>query len=97
MHPNPAERLSVYDALRVYAWGGAYAGFEEADRGTLEVGKRADFITMSEDPFETARDRLHTLKVSSTWKDGRPLVVQGKGLPALAATALRGLMSGARL
>jgi predicted amidohydrolase YtcJ len=97
MHPTKSERLSVYEALRAYAWGGAYAGFEEAERGTLEVGKRADFITMSEDPFETAHDKLHTLKVRSTWKDGRPLAVPRQGLPALAATALRGLVAGATL
>ena len=97
MHPNPTARLSVYEALRAYTWGGAYAGFEETDRGTLEIGKLADFITMSEDPFETDHDRLHTLKVRSTWKAGRPLMVPGQGLPALAATALRGLCAGAIL
>ena len=97
MHPIRPERLSVYEALRAYAWGGAYAGFEEDDRGTLEIGKMADFITMKEDPFETAHDQLHRLKISSTWKDGQPLAVQGKGLPALAAMALRGLGAGAIL
>jgi len=97
MHPNPSERLSVYEALRAYTWGGAYAGFEESERGTLDIGKRADFITVSEDPLETPHDRLHALKVRSTWKDGRPLAVPGPGLPALAATALRGITAGATL
>ncbi|HWR10774.1 MAG TPA: amidohydrolase family protein [Rectinemataceae bacterium] len=97
MHPLPSERLSVYEALRAYAWGGAYAGFEEGERGTLEVGKRADFIVMDDDPFETAHDQLHRLKVRSTWKDGRPLSIPGAGLPALAANALRGLGKGAIL
>jgi predicted amidohydrolase YtcJ len=97
MHPTRAERLSVYEALRAYTWGGAYAGFEEADRGTLETGKLADFVTMDEDPFETPGDRLHSLKVASTWKAGKPVAVQGRGLPALAATALRGLFSGATI
>ena len=97
MHPTKAERLSVYEALRAYTWGGAYAGFEEADRGTLETGKLADFVTMEEDPFATAGDRLHTLKVRSTWKAGRHIAVQGSGLPALAATAIRGFFAGASI
>ena len=97
MHPTRSERLSVYQALRAYTWGGAYAGFEESDRGTLEIGKLADFVTMDKDPFDTAHDQIHTLKVGSTWKEGRPVAVQGSGLGALAATALRGLFKGATL
>lgn len=93
-HPNVSERLSVYEALRAYAWGGAYAGFEENERGTLELGKRADFFVVSEDPFTTPHERLHMLSVRSTWKDGRPLVAQGAGITALAATALRGFVAG---
>jgi len=36
-------------ALRMLTWGGAYSAFEEADRGTLEVGKRADLSAFSVD------------------------------------------------
>ena len=96
-HPIDSERLTVYQALRAYSWAGAYAGFEENDRGTMEVGKRADFIALDEDPFEVERDRIYSLKVLSTWKDGRPLVPQKEGLMGLAGSALRGLTAGPTL
>ena len=33
----------------------AYAAFEEADRGAIAVGKRADFTILSQDPDRGAR------------------------------------------
>lgn len=49
--PHPAQRLAVEEAIRCYTQGGAYAAFEEDLKGTLEPGKLADFIALSEDPF----------------------------------------------
>lgn len=45
------ERLSVEETLRTYTLGSAYAGREESEKGSLEVGKLADFTVLSEDPF----------------------------------------------
>lgn len=43
------ERLTRSDALRSWTLGGAYAAFEEREKGTLEVGKLADFVVLSAD------------------------------------------------
>ena len=46
---NPAERLSVLDALRLFTQGGAYATNEEDVKGSLAPGKYADFTVYSQD------------------------------------------------
>jgi predicted amidohydrolase YtcJ len=43
------QRMTREQALRALTWGPAYAAFEEKDRGTIEVGKLADFTVLSAD------------------------------------------------
>ena len=66
----PAERLSVTQALRVLSTYGAYAGFEEHTKGTLEPGKLADLVVLSTDPLAIPAERLWDLKVDATVIDG---------------------------
>ena len=66
----PAERLSVTQALRVLSTYGAYAGFEEHAKGTLEPGKLADLVVLSADPLAIPAERLWDLKVDATVIDG---------------------------
>ncbi|HOX48562.1 MAG TPA: amidohydrolase family protein [Spirochaetia bacterium] len=87
-HPNPAERLSVHEALRAYSWAGAYAAFEEGDRGTLEPGKYADFAVLDADPFGTPDDKLSEIRALGTWHEGRPLAAPPGGLAGFALAAL---------
>lgn len=46
---HPEERLTREQALHALTLGPAYAAFEELERGTIEVGKRADFTVLSAD------------------------------------------------
>jgi predicted amidohydrolase YtcJ len=62
-HPEgwiPEQMIGVEDALRAYTSGGAWASFDEKEKGTLEVGKLADFVMIDRDltrvPPETIRD-----------------------------------------
>jgi predicted amidohydrolase YtcJ len=48
--PFEEQRLSVMDALAMYTREGAYASFEEDIKGTIEKGKLADFVVLSDDP-----------------------------------------------
>ena len=49
--PHEPQRPTAEEALRAYTWGGAYAGFQERELGTLEPGKRADLVVLTEDPL----------------------------------------------
>jgi len=67
---HPEEAVSVSQALRILSTYGAYAGFEEKTRGTLELGKLADLAVLSNDPLSIAPDRLKDLKIDATIIDG---------------------------
>jgi predicted amidohydrolase YtcJ len=44
------QRISVADALRIYTLNGAYASFEEREKGSIQVGKLADLVVLESDP-----------------------------------------------
>ena len=68
--PMESQRISVHEALRCYTKDSAYASFEESIKGTIEDGKLADMVVLSEDPYENSR-RIRDIKVSLTIQDGR--------------------------
>jgi predicted amidohydrolase YtcJ len=67
---RPEEAITVTQALRVLSTYGAYAGFEEKNRGTLEVGKLADLVVLSSDPLAIPATALKDLMVDATVIDG---------------------------
>ena len=61
-HSTPEESLTIREALRMCTYNGAWASFDNVERGSLEVGKRADMCVLSENPYTmNAKDlmRLH--------------------------------------
>jgi predicted amidohydrolase YtcJ len=68
---NPAERLSVLEAIRVYTLNGAYAHFEERSKGSIEPGKLADLAVLSRDILSVPTEELRELSVDLTVVDGR--------------------------
>lgn len=64
------QRIPVLDALRAVTSNAAYQYFEEADKGTLEVGKRADLVQLSANPLAVSPDELKAIRVLRTVKDG---------------------------
>jgi len=77
----PEERLTVFEALRLYTWNGAYVGFEENEKGTLELGKFADFIVVDRDITTVPLDQLKDVQVLDTYVGGE-LVFQASATPA---------------
>ncbi len=65
------EKLTAFEALRGFTLDAAYAGFAEDEVGSLQPGKRADFVVLGEDPLAVAPERLRTLSVRATYVDGK--------------------------
>ncbi len=68
---HPEEKLTAFEALRGFTLDAAYAGFAEAEVGSLEVGKRADFVVLAEDPLGVEPEKLRDLTVDATYVDGK--------------------------
>ena len=62
----PEETVTPLQALCSYTLGSAYATFLEHDRGSLEIGKRADFTVLSEDLTRISPDRIRDIGVEAT-------------------------------
>ena len=67
----PEEIISVYDAVRVYTVNGAAASGEQADKGSIEVGKLADFIVIDRDIFNTEIKEISETVVLETYLSGK--------------------------
>ncbi|MGI6069715.1 MAG: amidohydrolase [Blautia sp.] len=77
-HSNPQQSLTVYEALRMCTYQGAYASFDEKERGSLEEGKRADMVLLSGNPYEIPKERLDSLKVNGLYLLGKPYEKQSR-------------------
>ena len=67
------QALSVDEALKAMTLDNAYAAFQEAALGSLETGKWADFIVMSEDPTQVTPDALKDITITQIFVAGKPL------------------------
>lgn len=63
---GPGERISVAEAVRAYTHGSAYAVGQEHDKGTLSVGKLADFVALSDDLLSIDAGRIREQQVTAT-------------------------------
>jgi predicted amidohydrolase YtcJ len=69
----PDQRMSRMEALKSYTINGAYAGFEEENRGSLKPGKYADITVLSKDILKVPEDEIPTAKVVHTIVGGKVL------------------------
>jgi predicted amidohydrolase YtcJ len=72
----PEERLTILETLRLYTLNGAYAGFEEQQKGSLKPGKFADFIVVDGDVLSIPSEQIKDVKVLKTYVEGR-LIYEG--------------------
>ena len=73
-NPNgwvPEQKITVDEAVRGFTLGSAYAEFQENVKGTLEVGKVADFILISDDIYKIDATKIGDAKVLVTVFDGK--------------------------
>lgn len=65
-----AERATTYQALKAITSHAAYELFEEQQKGSIEVGKLADFVILDRNPLEVKPEELKDLKILETIKEG---------------------------
>ena len=70
-HPNPGQRVSPREAIAMFTISGAKIAFEEEEKGSLEPGKSADLVVLSEDPCVVRPDRIGEIGVDMTMVGGK--------------------------
>lgn len=64
------QSIDVYDAIYGFTMGSAYASHEEDIKGSIENGKLADFVILSDDIMSIALDDINKINVESTYLAG---------------------------
>lgn len=67
---NPTQKLSLYEVLRGYTYGGAFLTGREKEMGSLEEGKFADIIVIDRNLFTAAPEEIYNAAVETTIMDG---------------------------
>ena len=67
----PEQKIGVEDALRAYTINGAYASFEEREKGSIERGKLADLTLIDRDLVRIAPETIRDARVVMTIVGGR--------------------------
>ena len=66
----PDQKINIVDALNAYTKNAAYSSFDEGIKGTLEAGKLADFVILSDDLMKVEPGKIKDVKVLETYIGG---------------------------
>lgn len=69
----PEERISVKELVKTFTINNAYACRLEDIAGSIEEGKCADMVILSDDPFEVPVTDIHKIKVCRTISEGKTI------------------------
>ncbi|MFX1528297.1 MAG: amidohydrolase [Promethearchaeota archaeon] len=72
----PEQCISVETALKTYTINAAYAAFEEDIKGSIKVGKFADFVILSHNPLTFDKNKIREIKVLETFIRGKSVYKQ---------------------
>ena len=67
----PEERITVAQAVHAYTIGSAFAEHQESVKGSIEPGKLADLVVLSDDIFTIAPEKIQNTQVDLTIFDGK--------------------------
>jgi predicted amidohydrolase YtcJ len=68
---GPSQRVDVLTALKAMTIWPAWQHFEEDRKGSIEIGKIADFVILSDDPTAADPETLAQIRVMATIKDDK--------------------------
>ena len=63
---EPQQALTPAEALALFTRDAAFIQHEDAEKGTLAPGKRADLVVLSESPLRVAPERIAAIEVRRT-------------------------------
>jgi hypothetical protein len=66
----PEQKVSIKEAIAAYTLGSAYAEFQEHDKGSIEPGKLADMVLLSQDVISIDPKAIRDTYVLKTWLGG---------------------------
>lgn len=72
---NPAEKVSVLEAVKSFTINSSYILGMEKDVGSLEIGKKADFIVLDKDIFKVHPLEIKNIKVNRTYLNGNMVYI----------------------
>jgi predicted amidohydrolase YtcJ len=72
----PEQSLTLQDMVDAYTINAAFALKQERTTGSLEAGKRGDFIVLDRDIFAIDPYDVHRTQVRATYLDGREVYSQ---------------------
>jgi predicted amidohydrolase YtcJ len=65
------QRISVSEAIAVNTYNGAWASGEEAIKGSITVGKLADYVVLADDPHTVAAEKIKDIQIVRTVVGGK--------------------------
>jgi len=68
---NPEQRISRFEALKMWTWNNAYLEFSEKEAGSIEPGKLADMVVISKDFATCPEDEIKDIEALQTIVGGR--------------------------
>jgi predicted amidohydrolase YtcJ len=74
---DPEEAITAAEALRLYTINAAHASGRADEEGSIEVGKRANFVVLDRDIVACATDEIRATQVDSTFVDGALVYQRG--------------------
>jgi len=80
-HPNgwvPEEKITVEEAMRAYTVTGAYANFQENEKGMLKAGMLADLVVIDRDLFTIKPETIRDAHVVMTLVGGKVVYTRGE-------------------
>ncbi len=86
-HTNEKERIDIKDALKMCTYNGYYMSFDELQRGSLEIGKIADMVILSDNPYTVDRHCIKDIKVNK-------LILKGKDYKNITQNSIIQIIKG---
>ena len=69
-HPTPTQRISIKEAYDMFTKNASFLSYDENSIGSIDIGKNADFVILSENPLKLGKSKIKDIKVIATYRNG---------------------------